>query len=348
MVYKETGDEMRQNFPIINSLKAKRIKWGDPQNQISWAYMKMLREHNDTKMIYDINPYVEVYRFRDNLYGLFTQNCDGAGDVWMYLIVGPKRALLIDTAFGLGDLKGLVDILAEGKPVLVANTHGHVDHAYGNCRFDTVYCHEYEVPALKKQNAHMFDYLFDEEGKNIWLEFDRADLPEFVSYEIKGVLDGYLFDLGGGYEVELVWLGGHAPGNAGFLDKKNRIFFPGDDLCSDVSSVGGGPRPGMENGQYMNIETFRDNLARVVARAGEFDFVFPSHFIVDLENSVLADELAACNEILENPDGYDYKAVGVSPKDGTERERMFKYIRGFSTIAYTKEGVYRPKAEEHP
>lgn len=333
-------------IPIKNDLKARRIKWGDNQNYISWAYMKMLREHNDTKKIYDCNPYVEVYQFRENLYGLFTQNCDGAGDVWMYLIVGPEKALLIDTAFGLGDLKGLVETLAGGKEILVANTHGHVDHACGNCRFDRVYCHEYEVPALEKQNKHMFDYLFDENGNNIWLEFDKEDLPVFRPYEIVGVPDGYIFDLGDGYEVELVWLGGHAAGNSGFLDKKNRIFFPGDDLCSDVSGVGGGPKPGEANGQYKNIETFRDNLAGLVKRIGECDHVFPSHFMVDLESSILEDELAACNEILADPDAYDYKAVGVAPDSGIKRERMFKYIRGFSTIAYTKKGVYRPKEEE--
>lgn len=336
---------MIQNFPIRSSLKARRIKWGDPQNQISWAYMKMLREHHDTKKVYDINPYVEVYQFRDNLYGLFTQNCDGAGDVWMYLIVGPEKALLIDTAFGMGDLKGLASFLAGGRPVIVANTHGHVDHAYGNCRFERVYCHEYEVPALKRQNIHMFDYLFDEKGNPVWLDFDKIDLPVFNPYEIVGVPDGYVFHLGGGYEVELIWLGGHAAGNAGFLDRKNRIFFPGDDLCSDVSSVGGGPRPGIEHGQYMNVETFRDNLVRVVERIGEFDFVFPSHFMVDLENVVLVDQLKTLNEILENPEDYDYMAVGVSPKDGTPRERMFKYIRGFGPVAYTREGIYRPKPE---
>ncbi len=337
---------MRQNFPIRNETKARRIKWGEPQNQISWAYMKMLREHNDTKKIYDINPYVEVYQFRENLFGLFTQNCDGAGDVWMYLIVGPEKALLIDTAFGLGDLKGLAELLAGGREILVANTHGHVDHAYGNCRFPKVYCHEYEVPALKRQNKHMYDYLFDENGNNIWLDFARGDLPEFVPYEIVGVPDGYTFDLGDGYEVELVWLGGHAPGNAGYLDKKNRIFFPGDDLCSDISGVGGGPKPGEEYGQYKNIETFCGNLERLVERVDAFDSVFPSHFMVDLENVVLLEELVACRAILENPDGYDYKALSVSPNGGAPRERMFKYIKGFAPIAYTKEGIYCPQAKE--
>lgn len=176
--------------------------------------------------------------------------------------------------------------------------------------------------------------------------FDRKDLPEFTPYEIVGVPDGYTFDLGEGYEVELVWLGGHAPGNAGYLDKKNRIFFPGDDLCSDISGVGGGPRPGEEYGQYKNIETFRDNLARLMDRADEFDHVFPSHFMVDLETAVLMEELETCNAILEDPDGYDYKAVSVSPNGGAPRERMFKYIKGFGPIAYTEKGIYRPNAEE--
>ncbi|MBQ7795411.1 MAG: MBL fold metallo-hydrolase, partial [Lachnospiraceae bacterium] len=321
---------MKQHLPIKSELKAKRIKWGDPQNAISWAYMKMLREHHDTRTIYEIDPYVEVYQFRDNLYGLFTQNCDGAGDVWMYLIIGPEKALLIDTGFGLGDTKALVEMLSDGRPVIVANTHGHVDHACGNCRFETVYCHEYEVPALEKQNSHMFDYLFDEKGNNIWLEFDKDDLPEFHPYEIVGVKDGYCFDLGDGYEVELIWLGGHAAGNSGFLDKKNRIFFPGDDLCSDVSGVGGGPRPGDAFPEYKNIETFFDNLERLIKRLDEFDHAFPSHFMVDLENRVLVEELNACNEILENPENCDFRAIGVASDTGIPRERMFKYIHGFS------------------
>ena len=76
-----SGRRKGQMWPIKSELKSKRIKFDTPQNQISWAFMKELREHNKTRKIYDINPYVEVYQFRDNLYGLFTENCDGAGDV---------------------------------------------------------------------------------------------------------------------------------------------------------------------------------------------------------------------------------------------------------------------------
>ena len=33
---------------------------------------------------------------------------DGFADVWMYLVIGPEKALLIDTSFGIGDLKSRV------------------------------------------------------------------------------------------------------------------------------------------------------------------------------------------------------------------------------------------------
>ena len=331
-----------QMWPIEGGSKAKRIKWGSPQNQISWAFMKELRENNKTKKIYECNPYVEVYQFRDNMYGLYNQNCDGAGDVWMYLIVGPKKCLLIDTAFGLGDTQALIDEITGGMPVIVVNTHSHFDHAYGNCRFEKVYCHEYEEPLAKRQNAHLWDYLFDEDGNNIWLEFDKKDLPVWKEYELIGVPDGYTWNLGGDYEVELVWLGGHAPGMAGYLDKNNRIIYVGDNLCSDISGVAGGPRAGSINGQYQNLTVFRDNLTKLVSRIDEYDYVFPSHFMVNLENSVLINELDTCNAILSNPDDYDYTYTGVSPNGGQPVTRRFKYIRGFSALAYTENGLYPP------
>ncbi len=258
-------------YPIRSQLHSKRIKFDVPQNTISWAFMKELRENNATRKIYPIEPYVEVYQFREGLYGLFTENCDGMGDVWMYLIVGPEKAMLIDTAFGLGDLKGLVEELAGGRELIVVNTHDHFDHAYGNCRFDKVYCHEYLVPYLENQHAHMWDYLFDAWGENIWLEFDRADLPVYKPYQIIGVPDGYIWDLGGGHEVELIHTGGHAAGHAAYLDKKNRILFPGDNICSDVSGCGavGAPRAHGPPSECSLMSYYRDIVKLLVDRLGE-------------------------------------------------------------------------------
>jgi glyoxylase-like metal-dependent hydrolase (beta-lactamase superfamily II) len=324
-------------WPIQSELKSKRIKFDVPQNTISWAFMKQLREKNKTRRIYDINPYVEVYQFRDNLYGLFVENCDGMGDVWMYLTVGPEKALLIDTAYGLGDLKGLVDKLTGGKELIVVNTHDHFDHAYGNCRFDKVYCHEYLVPYLKSQHTHMWDYLFDAWGHNIWLEFDRKDLPEFKPYEIAGVPDAYTWDLGGGYIFELIFTGGHAAGHAAFLDKKNRILFTGDNITSDRSGCGS-VNTLRDNGPFAEntlLKVYRDNVKRLVDRIDEYDYIFPQHFMNNIENSLMPNVLLTLDEILATPKNYNYKVETWDKDRNVKNERFYKFIRGFSVITYT-------------
>ena len=333
-----------QMWPIKGASKAKRIKWGSPQNQISWAYMKLLRENNKTMKVYDINPYVEVYQFRDNMYGLFNQNCDGAGDVWQYLVIGPKKAMLIDTAFGLGDQKGLVDKITGGMPLIVVNTHLGPDHSFGNVRYDTVYCHEYEVENIRNRvKPGAWDYLFDKDGNNIWLQFDKKDLPKYKEYKLIGVPDGHTFNLGGDYDIQLHWTAGHSAGHSMYIDKKGRTLFAGDDVCSDVIGCGSGPREGMAYTQYCNLTSYRDCLAKLVNRLDEFDYIFPGHFMVNLENHLLVSILETLNQIIADPESFNYKVESAGGQGGAARVRMHKFVKGFSTIAYTQNGIYPPK-----
>lgn len=48
----------------------------------------------------------------------------------MFLLEGDEKALLIDTGTGVFDIPELVRQLTN-KPVMVALTHGHIDHAGG-------------------------------------------------------------------------------------------------------------------------------------------------------------------------------------------------------------------------
>jgi glyoxylase-like metal-dependent hydrolase (beta-lactamase superfamily II) len=295
----------------------------------SWAFMKLLREHNDTKKVYEVDPYAEVYQLRENIYGILTLSADGMGDPWMYLIVGPEKALLIDTSFGIGDLKGLVHELIGDMPLYVANTHTSYDHSYGNCQFPRCYCHKYEYPTMEeKQDPHIWDYLFDEAGNGKWLDFDRKDIIPFQRYEIVAVEDGYTFDLGGDYQVELIWVPGHKPGHAMFLDKKSRLLFAGDDVI--------GMRVGIGKGSpYATVEAYRDEMRKLSARLGEFDFVFTGHFTYDLESSVVLYLLETAEAIVADPRSYDI----VEEVNGQRRYQ--KYVRNMGTIAYTATNVYK-------
>lgn len=338
----------KQTYEPVTDIKSRKVpgKEHPYSNYISWAFMKQLREHHDTRKVYDVNPYVEVFQFEKNFYGLFTHNIDGAGDVWMYLIVGPEKAMLIDTAYGLGDLKGLVNEITGGMPFIVVNTHTGPDHVLGNFRFDTVYCHEYEVWSVRnKCSKNCFDYLFDEDGNCKWINFDKKDLPEYRDYELIGVPDGHIFNLGEDYDVELIWTAGHAAGHAMYLDKKNRILVSGDDLISATNGVGNGPRPGDPYGKYSTIEAYHNQMRKLALRNDEYDYIYGGHFAVGLESNVIIDIVETAAKILEDPQNYDYKK---------ERKRAqgtvticCKYVPNFTVISYNPEkGVYMDKAQE--
>ena len=331
-------------WPIETRSKAKRLGWSVPPNLISWSWMKLLRENNKTMRIYDVNPYVEVFQFYDNLYGLHCQNLDGVPDNWMWLIVGPEKAMLIDTAYGLGDTKALVDQITGGKPLIVANTHGHSDHCLGNCRFEKAYIHEYDHDAARTYaKPTAWDFLYDKNGKNIYLEYDRKDLPVFKDYELVAVRNGATFNLGGDHEVELIWTGGHSAGHSMYLDKKSRYLFSGDIVVSHVMMAGSGARPGVAYGQYANISTWRDNLIKLIDRIDEFDYLFPGHMMANFESNVLYGVLESVDAILANPDAPTY-IEEVAPATGPKQERLHKYVKGFTTIGYGRNGVYPPKS----
>jgi glyoxylase-like metal-dependent hydrolase (beta-lactamase superfamily II) len=289
--------------PIKSNLKSHKITM-EEEKPIRWSFMKILREYSTLKKEYPVNPYAEVYQFRDNMWAIYTDTFDGAGDPWMFLIDGPEKAMLIDTAFGVGNLKGLVKEVVGEKPLIVANTHWHFDHAYGNCQFDTCYCHEAEVPLMKlKNNPHIWDYLFDPKtGKPLYTEFDRADIVPWHEYNIVGVPDGYLFDLGGGYVVEAVQLPGHTPGQCGYYDHHDHTIFVGD-----TSGIGGIPEKDDPFREFYTVEGLRDALVKLQPRFNEISGCFPGHGALDTSPVTLQYLLDATEAVIANPNCYDTK-----------------------------------------
>lgn len=323
----------RQNTRIHTELDARRVYQKEPIDTLSWAYMKLLRERDRTKKTYACNPFVEVYRFRESLYGILSESADGAGDAWAYLDVGADKALLVDTGFGIGNLSAVVQELIGSKPLIVVNTHGHFDHAYGNCQFDCVYCHEYEAPAIAAQNAHMWDYLFDEAQpeRGIWLEFRRADLIPFRKYAVIACPDGFEFDLGESHKVELIHLGGHTPGHCAFLDKKHGWLFCGDDIVSMRVGLGG-PRPNACHPECATIPYFTQRLELLEQRRSEYAHLFTGHFITDLEAACVTDMLEACRAICADPEGAcsykkDFPAEALT--------RYYREVKGLGIISYS-------------
>lgn len=338
--------------PIHTDIKSKRIIF-EAEHPVRWSFMKILREYSTLREFYpEIDPYTEAYKVRDNIWALYNDSFDGAGDVWMYLIDGPKKAMLIDTSFGVGDLKGLVRHLVGNKELIVVNTHAHFDHCYGNAQFDKVYCHEYEVPDLKTKNdPHIWDYLFNQTdtpikvadrmiapGMPVYTEFDPKDLIEYHPYEIEGVPNGYMFDLGEDYLVEAILLPGHTPGQCGYFDHRSGCFFIGDLTGMDRRPK---DHPYKE---YCSVEALHDELEKVQGRLKDMSGIFPGHGAFDQHPILLRYLYETTCQVMKDPMNYD--SIKDMTRNGISFRSASKNIHQWTALRYDPERVFKKQILE--
>ena len=173
--------------------------------------------------------YFNTVKYNDNLY----QIVDPMG-VLVTLVIGKEKALLFDTAYGIGNLKEEIDSITN-KELIVINSHGHMDHTGGNYQFDHVYideadynlCKKHNNPNRRKRNLESFDRL------NLKLDnFDRERYIEKTEGNLK-ILDFDKLDLGN-LDIEIVNLEGHTAGSIGIFIPKMNLLLASDAICPFV------------------------------------------------------------------------------------------------------------------
>ena len=103
---------------------------------------------------------MEYYKIKDlgeNIFSIF--EIVGVGE---HLIIGEDKALLIDTGYGYGNLRKEIKKICN-KPLIVVNSHAHVDHCFGNSQFEKVFISKEDMPVfqtdeLQKQKNIMKKY----------------------------------------------------------------------------------------------------------------------------------------------------------------------------------------------
>lgn len=152
-----------------------------------------------------------------------TYRIDESGVANCYLLIGKEKALLIDTGCGAGNLKEAVRKLTK-KPIIVAVTHRHPDHAGGAWQFGTCYVHEADnrtlygfmsMPMISKRMLKILGATIDGNLKR-------------KRYKILTMQDGHKFELGN-RTIEVQAVPGHTKGSVIFLDKEARLMFTGDN-----------------------------------------------------------------------------------------------------------------------
>jgi glyoxylase-like metal-dependent hydrolase (beta-lactamase superfamily II) len=157
-----------------------------------------------------------------------------------FLFAGTKRALLIDTGFGNGDLKSVVAGLTS-LPVTLVNTHADDDHTGCNAQFGAAHIHPAEYAWYFAQKPR------DAQVAPLW--------------------EGESIDLGG-RSFEVVLIPGHTPGSIALLDRAGRVLVAGDSVSETPVFIFGGVR---------NIRAFRESMEKLYGLKDAFDTVYPSH-----------------------------------------------------------------------
>ena len=154
----------------------------------------------------------------------------GWGYVISYLVLGNERAMLIDTGFGISDLKRYVKTLTD-LPLVVINTHVHPDHSGGNAQFGTVYVGEHETE--ETDDGVLF---YQIPGQR-----DACDAVKRAgSYRFVHLHDGERIDLGGRV-LRVVEIPGHTKGSIALFDENTGLLLSGDAILKRVFYGAGVP-----------------------------------------------------------------------------------------------------------
>ena len=151
----------------------------------------------------------------------------GNSMVFMDLIEGEHHALLFDTGYGFGDLKGLVRSLTD-KPLYVVNSHGHVDHACGNEQFGGAFIHPLDMALCREHNGRQMRQA-ELETAQVPMDFDLEEYLALGTGGLTPVGEGHIFDLGG-LTLEVVHLPGHTAGSIGLWCPRKRLLWVGDAM----------------------------------------------------------------------------------------------------------------------
>jgi hydroxyacylglutathione hydrolase len=216
---------------------------------------------------------------------------NGPANDLMYLVTGSKRALLVDTGMGIGDLAGEIRKLSD-LPLMVVNTHGHPDHAGGNSNFD-------EVWTPVKDEAIRLRMCTEEYRRGDIRAVLGEDNPLIARLEkamvhsrnvhYQPICCGQIFDLGD-RKLEVIEVPGHTPGSICLLDAGQRILFSSDTVVATAAWLY------LEHS--LPLETYHRSLLKLKARENEYDAILPGHQPTPLGRQQLGDLIACAGEIL--------------------------------------------------
>ena len=185
------------------------------------------------------------------------------GTEYIYLLEGKEKALLLDTGYGFGHLRDLVEKLTS-KPVIVANTHYHPDHSGGNAEWEEVLvAPDWKVDAPSVDGG---SYPKDPASQR------------YPDYRKTIVHDGDSIELGDRTIKVLEALPAHCNSSLFFADESRKMLFCGDEFESSQTLLyDNSNNPEAPYHVEKRIANLTANARRLKAIAKEDWYVLPNH-----------------------------------------------------------------------
>lgn len=243
------------------------------------------------------------------------------------LIIGETRAALIDCGMGFGDLPKAVRMLTD-KPLLILNTHCHVDHIGGNAQFhQPVYMGEEDIPSAQAVDYASFrrPLIADRIRQRGESSVQGMDLEEFYHRgpgELIPCREGDVFDLGG-KTLTAYAVPGHSRGGRAYYLKENKFLYTGDAVFACTLCFGRGSSPRKQ---------FADSLRKMLAMP--FLAVFSGHYVEPFDHAFIEHALyTAENAVFDTgiplPNPIDPRArVCFAPGDWPEEKYIERIKNG--------------------
>ena len=171
----------------------------------------------------DIKINEHIYQIKDRM------------GVLMTLIIGTNKAMLIDTGYGIYNILEHIKTLTN-LPLVVVNTHGHMDHSCGNYLFEEIYIHEKDFELCKLHNSLDWRKRNLITAKNMNLIDDSYNELYYLNQgcgNLKPLLYNQIFDLGN-IKIKTINMEGHTTGSVGFLIENDNLLVTSDGACPFV------------------------------------------------------------------------------------------------------------------